>query len=288
MDPSSLLQLIQSKKDLLEEEAPGTTSTKLSPQLVDLYRNVGKVLAKYRSGPVPKAFKIVPTLSNWEDILALTEPDNWSAASIYEATKIFVSNLKSDMAQRFFNMVLLPRLRDDIQEYKKLNFHLYNSLKRALYKPAAFFKGIIIPLCEDEDTTLREAVIIGSILKKVSIPSLHSAAALLKMSEMPYLPHRGVFIMELLSKNYALPYHVLDGIVDYFMRCEGDVNFEPNLLWHQLLLKFCQSYASDISSEQRDALIGVNKKYCHDKMGPEIRNVLQKTIGRDVEEMPVE
>ena len=26
---------------------------------------------------------------------------------------------------RFFNLVLLPRVRDDIAEYKRLNYHLY-------------------------------------------------------------------------------------------------------------------------------------------------------------------
>ena len=26
---------------------------------------------------------------------------------------------------RFYNIILLPRIRDDIDEYKKLNFHLY-------------------------------------------------------------------------------------------------------------------------------------------------------------------
>lgn len=45
------------------------------------------------------------------------------------------------MAQRFYNLVLLPRIRDDIAEYKKLNFHLYSALKKALFKPGAWFKG---------------------------------------------------------------------------------------------------------------------------------------------------
>lgn len=45
------------------------------------------------------------------------------------------------MAQRFYNLVLLPRIRDDIAEYKRLNFHLYMALKKALFKPAAWFKG---------------------------------------------------------------------------------------------------------------------------------------------------
>ena len=31
---------------------------------------------------------------------------------------------------------------------RKLNYHYYQSLKKAMYKPAAFFKGILLPLCE--------------------------------------------------------------------------------------------------------------------------------------------
>lgn len=81
-------------------------------------------------------------------ISVFSDPNGWSAASMYQATRIFASNLKEKMAQRFFNLVLLPRVRDDIEEYKKLNFHLYQALRKALFKPAAFMKGFLIPLCE--------------------------------------------------------------------------------------------------------------------------------------------
>lgn len=50
--------------------------------------------------------------------------------------------------ERFYKFVLLPRVRQDIAKNKKLHFALYQSLKKALYKPAAFNKGIIFPLCE--------------------------------------------------------------------------------------------------------------------------------------------
>lgn len=77
----------------------------------------------------------------------LTDPDKWSAAAMYQAVRIFVSNLKEAMAQRFFNLVLLPRVRDDISFYKRLNYHLYQALYKAMFKPAAFFKGVLLPLC---------------------------------------------------------------------------------------------------------------------------------------------
>jgi hypothetical protein len=45
------------------------------------------VLSKYRSGKLPKAFKIIPALSNWEQILYVTEPEAWTAAAMYQATR---------------------------------------------------------------------------------------------------------------------------------------------------------------------------------------------------------
>jgi essential nuclear protein 1 len=65
-----------------------------------------------------------------------------------QATRLFASNLNAKMAQRFYSLVLLPRVIEDIKEHKKLNYHLYLALKKALYKPAAFYKGILLPLCE--------------------------------------------------------------------------------------------------------------------------------------------
>jgi len=146
----------------------------------------------------------------------LTKPEQWSAVSTFEATKIFCSNLNSKMTQRFYNLVLLPNVRENIATYKKLNYHLYMALKKALFKPAAFFKGILLPIAEDANS--REAVIIGSILAKVSIPSIHSSAALIKLTEMEYNIGTGYFIKVLISKRYGLPATALDMLVDFFCR----------------------------------------------------------------------
>lgn len=146
-----------------------------------MYEGVRDVMKKYRSGKVPKAFKIIPKLRNWEQILYITEPHNWSAAAMYQGTRIFSSVLAQHMAQRFYNLVLLPRIRDDLAEYSRLNAHLYSALRKALFKPAAFMKGIILPLLESGDCTLREAIIIGSVVARNQIPVLHSSACLLKI-----------------------------------------------------------------------------------------------------------
>ena len=153
----------------------------IDQKVVDVYRQVGDLLKRYTVGKIPKAFKIIPALSNWEEVLYLTNPEKWSPHAMFQATRLFASNLNAKMAQRFYSLVLLPRVRDDIAEHKRLHFALYQALKKATFKPAAFHKGILIPLCASRTCTLREAVVLSSVLTRGSIPMLHSAAALLKL-----------------------------------------------------------------------------------------------------------
>lgn len=130
-----------------ERDVPADeSSSSLSPKVVEVYTAMGAFMAHYRSGKVPKAFKIIPRLNAWEDVLVLTNPHEWSKQATREATKIFCSSLKEAMAQRFLFTVLLPAVRDDIAQNKKLNYHLYMALKKALFKPGAFFKGVYLPL----------------------------------------------------------------------------------------------------------------------------------------------
>ncbi|CAH0393701.1 unnamed protein product [Bemisia tabaci] len=254
----------------------------IDPKVKELYIGVRDVLIKYRSGKLPKAFKIVPKLNNWEQILYLTEPHRWSAAAMYQATRIFASNLKEKMAQRFYNLVLLPRARDDIQEFKRLNFHIFQALRKALFKPAAFMKGILLPLCESGTCTLREAIIIGSVVAKNSIPMLHSAAAILKLAEMDYNGANSIFLRILFDKKYALPYRVVDAAVFHFLRFERDPRELP-VLWHQALLTFCQRYKGDISSEQKEALLKLLRSQSHPTISAEIRRELNSAKCRDLE-----
>lgn len=243
-------------------------------KVIEVYKGVGKLLSRYRSGKVPKAFKILPSLSNWEEVLYLTEPENWSANAMYQATRMFASNLNAKMAQRFYNLVLLPRVRDDINSNKRLHFALYQALKKAVYKPSAFYKGILLPLCQSRTCNLREAVIIGSVIQKVSIPSLHSSVALLKIAEMEYCGTNSYFMKLLLDKKYALPYRVLDGVIAHFMRFLEDDRTMP-VIWHQCLLAFVQRYKNELRKGDKDSLERLMRHHKHYLVTPEIKRELQ-------------
>jgi len=254
----------------------------IKPAVAEMYKEVGALLTRYRAGKIPKAFKMLPQFRNWEQLLYLTEPERWSAAAMYQATRIFTSNLKEKMAQRFFNLILLPRIRDDIDTYHRLNFHLFQALRKALFKPGAFFKGFLLPLCESGTCTLREAIIVGSVLAKNSIPVLHACAAMLKIAEMEYSGANSIFLRIILDKKYALPYRVVDAVVFHFLNFRSEKRELP-VLWHQALLTFCQRYKQDVSSEQKEAILEICKIHNHHTITGEVRRELQHSKCRDSE-----
>ena len=239
----------QKKAAILEEFAPESIDEKV----LQVYRKVGDLLKRYTTGKFPKAFKIIPALSNWEEVLWLTRPDTWSPHAMFQATRLFASNLNEHMAQRFYVLVLLPRVRDDIQEHKRLHHALYQALRKATFKPGAWFKGILLPLCESKTCTLREAVVLSSVLAKTSVPALHSAAVLMKLSELEYAGTTSFFIRVLLDKKYALPYRVVDALVENFLRFANEDRTLP-VVWHQSLLCFVQRYKHELSKEQKKRL----------------------------------
>ena len=91
---------------------------------------------------------------------------------------------------------------------------------------------------------------------------LHSAVAILKLAEMEYSGASALFMRVLLLKKYALPYRVVDALVDYFTafgvapRGEEAPEMMP-LQWHQCLLAFAQHYNCLLytSPSPRDGLL---------------------------------
>jgi essential nuclear protein 1 len=259
------------------------------------------ILSRYKSGPLPKPFKILPSVPNWPTLLDITQPERWTANAVYAATRIFIS-AKPWVAQEFISTVLLERVREEIHETKKLNVHTYNALRKALYKPACFFKGLLFPLVSSGTCSLREAHIVSSVIARVSIPVLHSAAALLRMCDlaaeqsMRSLESTGAvntFIRVFLEKKYAMPYKVIDALVFHFLRFRNEdpaamdgpgssKAYKLPVLWHQSLLVFAQRYRNDITEDQREALLDLLLVRGHKDIGPEVRRELLAGRGRGI------
>jgi len=272
-----IMKKIEEKEAMQRGEGPADEEEEgmeLPVKVVQVYTDIGKILARYTSGKLPKAFKVLPSLSNWEEVLYLTRPDLWTPQAMYAATRIFASNLNPKMAQRFYNLVLLDAVRADIYANKKLNYHYFLALKKAVYKPAAFFKGILLPLCK-ENCTLREAAIVASALQRVSIPVHHSAVAIHKLAQMDeYSGAASVFIKALLNKKYSLPAPVIGSLVKHFAAFSEQPNATLPVLWHQALLAFVERYKNEVKDEARDSLRDLMKIHNHPKITPEIRREL--------------
>ncbi|KAJ2687815.1 snoRNA-binding rRNA-processing protein, partial [Coemansia spiralis] len=96
----NLADIIMAKiKEHEAKEAAGSSGSKrsaapgLDPKIVQVYTKIGELLKRYKSGPVPKAFKIIPSIRNWEEVMYLTRPDTWTPQATYQATRMFVSNM---------------------------------------------------------------------------------------------------------------------------------------------------------------------------------------------------
>lgn len=245
--------------DLLFQKMTNVEQKKFDPRIIDAYSIVGNILSSYVSGKLPKAFNILPSTENWEDLIELTKPESWTAQAMYEATIMFSSNFGSELAEKFYAKILLPAVRNNIRTHKKLNIHLYNCLKKAIFKPSAFFKGIILPM--SENLSAKEAAIIGSILKKCSIPVTHSSACIMKLLSLK--PGMGVlfFMKILLLKKYAIPTKVKEALVNYFCKFAQEEKGNPfnneaylPVLWHQTLLVFVQFYKFDLTEEEKEKI----------------------------------
>lgn len=285
----------EEQQKVQQQQAEGISRPKdavlLPPKVIAAYTQVGQILSTWTHGKLPKLFKVIPSLNNWQDVLYVTAPENWTPHVVYEATKLFVSNLQSKQAEKFVENVLLQRFRSDIEtnEDHSLNYHVYRALKKSLYKPGAFFKGFLFPLVQ-EGCTVREATIAGSVLAKVSIPALHSSVALNYLLNLDFTPATTVFIRILLEKKYALPYQIIDNCVFYFMKFriindsnmideseEKKIKKDTPLLpvvWHKAFLAFAQRYKNDITDDQRDFLLETVRQRFHKDIGPEIRREL--------------
>lgn len=290
--------------DDLPEEA-----VEIPPQVLQAYGLVGGILSRYKSGKLPKPVKLLNTLPHWQILLQETRPESWTPNAYYAVTKIFASS-RPEIVREFYFHVLLPGCRENINDTKKLNVHLFKALQKATYKPAAFFRGLVFPLIESGTCTLREASIFSSVIMRSSIPPLHAGVAMLRLTDIAAEQASSMgtensgatnmILTSLLKKGYALPYKVIDNLVFHFLRFRaiapangGDkdamagiasqgIEGKLPVLWHQCLLSFSQRYRNDITEDQREALLDLLQERGHKDIGPEVRRELLAGRGRGV------
>lgn len=160
----------------------------------------------------------------------------------------------------FYRYYLLPRVLDDIMEFRKLNVHLFAAMKKAVYKPAAFVKGILLPLCSSDSFSLNTAHVIRGVLNSVSLPVFHAATAMIKISHLPISSPVSYVLTGMIYKRYTLPTLAISELLKYFNKFEPDEEneFMP-LSLNSCIHAFVQLYKLELSPEQRDQLVHLMK-----------------------------
>jgi len=107
---------------------------------------------------------------------------------------------------------------------------------------------------------------------------------MLKLAQMEYTGTNSLFLRVLIDKKYALPFRVVDALVDHFVRFQDDHRQMP-VLWHQALLVFAQRYKEEMAVEQKEALLTLLRSQKHYAITLEVRRELvnSKCRGDDEE-----
>ena len=283
---TSLADLILHKIGQYEKDKTNPNQPKdhlkstIDPKVVKVYSSMAFVLKKFKSGKIPKAFQILPHVMNWESLIWLTKPHEWSPHIVYRATRMFVSSLNERMAQRFYSAILLPIIHTYIEEHKKLHPEQYRAVRKALFKPVAFFKGFLLPLLTEEEfeCTLNEALIVGSIIRKCHLPPVPTAVTIVKLCEVRFSSAQCVILRILIDKKMGLPYQCIDVLSTYFFNFTlTHPSSEPlPVIWHQMLLIFIKYYKSSLNANQLEQMKQLCTHHFHYAITPEIRRYLSE------------
>lgn len=258
-----------------------------------VFKAIGMILKRYTVGPLPKAFRLLPLLERWQELILLTDPAEWSPCTILAATRIFTktTTTNDNIAQAFFQSILLPLFRAQVRREDTARLHsmYYRAIRLATYRPAAFFRGFLFPLAcstgnDDEDEfgacTLREATIVASMMKIASFPARHAAVAIITISSFPCNPSTVLLLRTLIEKGYDLPYKAIDAVGAHFWgfysRVDPVRDGRLPVAWHQSLLAFISRYGSGLLPAQIVFLRRLVERHKHPLISPEILKELAR------------
>lgn len=86
---------IESKNEQIRQDEIAQDFTK-DPKVQQVYGDIANLFAKYRSGKVPQAFRILALADQWTNIMDVTKPENWTPHAMWAATKTFTTEMTVD------------------------------------------------------------------------------------------------------------------------------------------------------------------------------------------------
>ncbi|CAH8605015.1 unnamed protein product [Schistosoma bovis] len=262
----------------LDEVRGFESLNELPEELRDHLNLLIDVLRSYRSGPLPKTIKMLPHLEGWDSLLEMLKPLEWSVHVYPRIVKVFASK-GHEPANHFYESYLLPKVKQDIEENKRLCVHLYEALIASMFRPEEFVSGVYLPWVQSE-ISKTEGVILSNLIKRATLKSRFAAVALALTLEEDFSIPRSMVIETFLTKKYHLPEAAVQRIIDYFISFDKDctVYFTDEkrmpLTWFKSLLVFLEFYRHCVNPSQREKLLKLCRRHEHPQITPEIRSLL--------------
>ncbi|KER27161.1 hypothetical protein T265_13857, partial [Opisthorchis viverrini] len=179
----------------------------------------------------------------------------------------------------FYENYLLPKVKQDIEENRRLSVHMFEALIASMFRAEEFVSGVFLPWIQS-DMSKTEGVILAHLIKKATLKSRFAAVALALTLEEDFSIPRSLVIEALLSKRYNMPEAALSRVIQYFLSFDkdctayySDENRMP-VTWFRTLLLFLEFYRHCVRPDDRTSLIKLCRRHEHPQVTAEIRALL--------------
>lgn len=236
----------------------------LPEDLQNHIRLLKDVLTHYRSGPLPKTVKMLPHLPGYDSLLEMLSPLDWTYHVYPKMVKVFSAKGGQQAMQyfllyffisfivvsscefiylfllSFYENYLLPKVRNDISENRRLCVQLFDSLILSIFRTEEFLSSIFLPWIRvgilsiysvesyfclktyracllQSEMTKTEGIILSHLVRKASIKAHFSSVALVLVLEEEFSIPRSMVIEAILRKRYFLPEKAIACLVKYFV-----------------------------------------------------------------------
>jgi len=264
------------------------TRHEFDPKIREVYTQLGSVLHLWKSGKLPKAVNTVASqkVPGWLELLNLSDPPNWSPNAVEAVTELFAQAASDSRCQKFYRKVLLRNIREILESSRKLPKPVFQALMTAARRPKCFVLGILLPLSQEAQCTMKEARIISTIAGRVRLPRDHANAFLIKLCSAGEVTNtRTIFLARFIAKGQALAVETIDAVLAYFMAFLQFDGKQP-LLWHRALVDFVKKYGRDLVQAQREAIAQLVAKHSHHHITPEVLKFFEEVPPREEDTFP--
>ncbi|KAG1498034.1 hypothetical protein G6F46_006150 [Rhizopus delemar] len=252
MKTTPLIELVQAlelkKCEMLQNGIEDVPILASNPKVAEMYKRLGAFLSKYKSGKLPRAFKIIPMLKNWDEIILLTDPQSWTPQAMYEASKLFVT-FHTTHLQNFIRYVLLPYARKRIAKNNDyhLEYPIFLALHIVLLNSRAFTMGCLLPLCQSSECTAMEASVLACVIALHT--KLRPVPIVWSLMTLPFSIPTTLFLLVALERKKRLPRTFYHPLAHYFIRAGNDISRLP-YIWYQTAFAFVKYCGNELDKNE--------------------------------------